>query len=84
MVQKEVGDRFKAVPGTKSYNSLTIFINYYYEVSKVMDVSRNVFSPKPNVDSIVLSMIKKKKNNNIAMIRKKSERIANAMLNIKH
>jgi 16S rRNA (adenine1518-N6/adenine1519-N6)-dimethyltransferase len=59
MVQKEVGDRFKASVGGKEYNSLSIFINYYYDVKKVMDVSRNVFMPMPNVDSIVLSFDKK-------------------------
>lgn len=63
MVQKEVGDRFKAVPGTKDYSSLSIFLNYYYEVSKLMDVSRNVFLPKPNVDSIVVQF--KKRDNKI-------------------
>ena len=61
MVQKEVGDRFKAKPGTKEYNSLTIFLNYYFNVNKIMDVSRNVFMPKPNVDSIVVSFTKKDK-----------------------
>ena len=29
MVQKEVGDRFKATPNTKDYNSLSIYLNYY-------------------------------------------------------
>jgi 16S rRNA (adenine1518-N6/adenine1519-N6)-dimethyltransferase len=59
MVQKEVGDRFKANVGGKEYNSLSIFLNYYYDIKKVMDVSRNVFMPMPNVDSIVLSFDKK-------------------------
>ena len=54
MMQKEVGDRIKAKPGSKNYSSLSIFIDYYFEVKKVLDVSRNVFYPKPNVDSIVL------------------------------
>lgn len=65
MVQKEVGDRFKATPGTKDYNSLSIFLNYYFDISKLMDVSRNVFLPKPNVDSIVVEFKKNKKNYNI-------------------
>lgn len=60
MVQKEVGERFKANVGTKEYNSLTIFLNYYFDVRKVMDVSKNVFIPKPNVDSIVVEFQKKK------------------------
>jgi 16S rRNA (adenine1518-N6/adenine1519-N6)-dimethyltransferase len=60
MVQKEVGDRFKANVGTKEYNSLTIFLNYYFDIKKIMDVSKNVFIPKPNVDSIVIEFSKKK------------------------
>lgn len=59
MVQKEVGDRFKAKPNSKDYNSLSIFLNYYYTVEKLLDVSKNVFIPKPNVDSIVVSLTKK-------------------------
>ena len=61
MVQKEVGDRFKAKPGSRDYGSLSIFINYYYDVKKVLDVSKNVFIPKPNVDSIVVLFTKKDK-----------------------
>lgn len=60
MVQKEVGDRFKANPGNKDYNSLSIYISYYFDVKKVMDISRNVFLPKPNVDSIVIEMNRRK------------------------
>ena len=59
MVQKEVGDRFKAVPGTKDYGSLSVYINYYFNVRKLLDISRNVFLPKPNVDSIVVEFSKK-------------------------
>ncbi|MBQ8235011.1 MAG: 16S rRNA (adenine(1518)-N(6)/adenine(1519)-N(6))-dimethyltransferase RsmA [Bacilli bacterium] len=59
MVQKEVGDRFKAKPNTKEYNSLSVYLNYYFDIKKIMDVSRNVFIPKPNVDSIVIEMTKK-------------------------
>ena len=59
MVQKEVGDRFKAKPNSKDYNSLSVYLNYYFDVKKILDVSRNVFIPKPNVDSIVLELKKK-------------------------
>ena len=59
MVQKEVGDRFKAKPNTKDYNSLSIYLNYYFDTKKILDVSKNVFIPKPNVDSIVIEFIKK-------------------------
>lgn len=60
MVQKEVGDRFKAVPGSRDYGSLSIYLNYYYDVAKLMDISRNIFIPKPNVDSIIVEFKKKK------------------------
>ena len=59
MVQKEVGDRFKATPNTRDYNSLSIYLNYYFDVKKILDVSKNVFIPKPNVDSIVVEFSKK-------------------------
>ena len=62
MVQKEVGDRFKASPGTKDYSSLSVFLSYYFDVKKIMDVSKNVFIPKPNVDSIVVEFNKKENN----------------------
>ena len=61
MVQKEVGDRFKATPGSKAYSSLSVFLNYYFDVKKLLDISKNVFLPKPNVDSIVVEF-KKKEN----------------------
>ena len=60
MVQKEVGDRFKAEVGTKEYNSLTIYLNHYFDIKKVMVVSKNVFLPKPRIDSMVLEFNKKK------------------------
>ena len=62
MVQKEVGNRFRAKPGSRDYNSLSVFLNYFYDVKKIMDVSKNVFMPKPNVDSIVVEFNKKEKN----------------------
>ena len=65
MVQKEVGDRFKAQPGSRDYGSLTVFLNYYFQIHKLLDVSRNVFLPKPNVDSIVVEFVKKENQINI-------------------
>lgn len=60
MIQKEVADRFCAKPGTKEYGSITVFLNYYFDLKKEFLVSRNLFVPKPNVDSIVISLTKKK------------------------
>lgn len=60
MIQKEVGERFCATPGSRDYSSITVFLNYYYELKKLFVVSRNAFTPKPNVDSVVISLITKK------------------------
>ena len=65
MVQKEVGDRFKAEVGTKDYNSLTIYLNHYFDIKKVMIVSKNVFLPKPRIDSMVLEFNRKEKRQDI-------------------
>ncbi len=62
MVQKEVGDRFTASVGSREYNSLTVFLNYYFDVEKLFVVSRNNFIPKPNVDSIVVAFTKKEQH----------------------
>lgn len=59
MVQKEVGERFSAKPKTKDYGSITVFLNYYFNIRKLFDVSRNCFIPKPNVDSVMLSLDKR-------------------------
>ncbi len=65
MVQKEVGDRFKANVGTKDYNSLTIYLNHYFDIKKVMTVSKNVFLPKPRIDSMVLELNRKEKRKDL-------------------
>lgn len=65
MIQKEVADRFKAEVNTKEYNSLSIFIQYYYNVKKLVNVGRNSFVPKPNVDSTVLEFTKKENTYNV-------------------
>ena len=54
MMQKEVADRFNATVNTKEYNALSIVTQYRCDVRSVMKVPKNVFNPKPNVDSAVL------------------------------
>ena len=60
MVQKEVGDRFSAKPGNKEYGSISVFLNYYYDIKELFIVSKNCFAPRPNVDSVILSLTKRK------------------------
>ena len=54
MVQLEVADRIVTNKGGKDYNNLTIAIGYRAKTYKAINVSRNVFMPKPNVDSAVV------------------------------
>ena len=59
MMQKEVALRYSAKPGSKEYGSLTVLLNYFYDINKLFDVSRKSFIPEPNVDSAVICMNKK-------------------------
>ena len=55
MVQKEVGDRFTTAPGSREYGSITVLLNYFYNIKKEFNVSRKQFIPEPNVDSLIVS-----------------------------
>lgn len=56
MMQKEVAERMTASVGTKAYNSLTVAIQNEMESDIAFIVPKNVFIPKPNVDSAVLRL----------------------------
>ncbi|UBH15323.1 16S rRNA (adenine(1518)-N(6)/adenine(1519)-N(6))-dimethyltransferase RsmA [Macrococcus armenti] len=56
MMQKEVGERLTALPSTKAYGSLSIAVQYYTDVKRVMVVPKGVFMPPPNVDSLVVKL----------------------------
>lgn len=56
MVQKEVAKRLAAQPGNKDYGSLSVFINYYTDCKYKFQVPSSVFMPKPNVDSAVVNL----------------------------
>ena len=59
MVQKEVADRFSTSCGNKAYGSITVLLNYYYDVNYEFFVSRDEFIPAPNVDSAIISFKEK-------------------------
>ncbi len=61
MVQKEVGDRFSTVCGNRNYGSITVLLNYFYDIKKEFIVSRKQFIPEPNVDSVIISFTEKEK-----------------------
>jgi 16S rRNA (adenine1518-N6/adenine1519-N6)-dimethyltransferase len=55
MVQAEVGQRIAAAPGSKVYGSPSVKAAWYGTWSTAGQVSRQVFWPVPNVDSILVS-----------------------------
>lgn len=60
MVQKEVAERMAAGPGSKSYGSLSVFVNFYCDPEILMKVPKTVFMPQPKIDSSVIKLNLKK------------------------
>ncbi len=61
LVQKEVALRFCASPKTKDYGYFTVFLQHFFEIHKLFDVSPNAFVPKPKVTSSVVQFVRKEK-----------------------
>lgn len=55
MVQREVADRFFAEPETKAYGAVSVLVQLVADRTGFHPVSRNVFRPKPNVDSALVA-----------------------------
>ncbi|MCR4671697.1 MAG: 16S rRNA (adenine(1518)-N(6)/adenine(1519)-N(6))-dimethyltransferase [Lachnospiraceae bacterium] len=60
MVQKEVALRMQASPGSKDYGALSLAVQYYSEPYLAANVPRNSFIPRPNVDSAVVRLLRRK------------------------
>ena len=65
MVQKEVADRLSANPGSESYGYFSVYLQYYYNVEKICNVSKSAFYPVPKVDSALIRL--SIKNNKITI-----------------
>lgn len=55
MFQKEVAERIASGPGSKEYGVLSVLSQAYTDVKIEFNVSRNLFTPRPKVDSSVVS-----------------------------
>lgn len=56
MIQKEVALRMQAEPGNKDYGALSIAVQFYSNPHIITNVPKNVFIPKPKVDSAVIAL----------------------------
>jgi 16S rRNA (adenine1518-N6/adenine1519-N6)-dimethyltransferase len=54
MVQREVGERLAAAPATPSYGIPSVLAQLACDVRVLRSVSRSVFRPVPNVDSVLV------------------------------
>jgi 16S rRNA (adenine1518-N6/adenine1519-N6)-dimethyltransferase len=54
MVQREVGERLAAAPGSKAYGATSVLSQLACEVQVARRVPRTVFYPEPNVDSVLV------------------------------
>ena len=55
MVQREVADRFFAEPSTKAYGAVSVLVRLAAERTGFHPVSREVFRPRPKVDSALVA-----------------------------
>ena len=59
MVQLEVAERLAAKPGSKTYGVPSVKAAWYADVELAGKVGRNVFWPAPNVDSGLVSLVRR-------------------------
>ena len=59
MFQKEVAERIISKNNSKKYGILSVKTQLFYDAKILFDVSPNVFFPKPNVNSAVISLTRK-------------------------
>jgi 16S rRNA (adenine1518-N6/adenine1519-N6)-dimethyltransferase len=59
MVQREVGERLAAAPGSSAYGASSVLAQLSCEVKVLRRISRSVFRPIPNVDSVLLGLIRR-------------------------
>uniref|UniRef100_A0A6J5Z6S9 Unannotated protein n=1 Tax=freshwater metagenome TaxID=449393 RepID=A0A6J5Z6S9_9ZZZZ len=58
MMQREVGERLAAVVGDSAYGAPSVIAQLSCEVRVARAVSRNVFHPVPNVDSVLVTLVR--------------------------
>ena len=59
MIQREVGERLAAGPGQSAFGAVSVRVAYRAKARVVRRVSRTVFWPRPNVDSVLVSLVRR-------------------------
>jgi 16S rRNA (adenine1518-N6/adenine1519-N6)-dimethyltransferase len=87
MVQREVAERFFAQPSTKAYGAVSVLVQLAAERTGFHPVSREVFRPRPNVDSALVAFRRRElppgyprvKNVTTAAFAHRRKRLANSL-----
>ncbi|HLH29316.1 MAG TPA: rRNA adenine dimethyltransferase family protein, partial [Acidimicrobiales bacterium] len=56
MVQREVGERLAAGPGSRAYGTVSVKVAYWAEARVLGSVSPQVFVPRPRVESVLVRL----------------------------
>ena len=56
MVQREIADRLRASPGSRTYGAPSVLVQLACEIELLRAVDRAVFRPRPRVDSALLRL----------------------------
>jgi 16S rRNA (adenine1518-N6/adenine1519-N6)-dimethyltransferase len=59
MVQREVGERMAAGPGSRTYGASSVLAQLECDVTILRAIPRTVFAPKPNVDSVLVRLVRR-------------------------
>ena len=59
MIQKDVADRLAAAPGSPSYGSLSVAVQYATHVERIFTLGSGAFYPRPKVDSTVVRLVRR-------------------------
>jgi 16S rRNA (adenine1518-N6/adenine1519-N6)-dimethyltransferase len=59
MVQREIANRLRAAPGSRTYGAPSVLVQLAAEVELLRTVDRAVFKPRPRVDSALLRLVRR-------------------------
>ena len=59
MVQREVGERWAARPGDATYSGVSAKLGILADVQVALHIPRSVFLPVPNVDSVMVRLVRR-------------------------
>ncbi len=59
MVQREIADRLRAGPGSRTYGAPSVLVQHACGVELLRTVDRAVFTPRPRVDSALLRLVRR-------------------------